>query len=230
MRDLVAQLGTVKHFANLTESARQAIVAAGQVRRFGAGSIIFAEDEPCAGMFVLLSGQVHLCKMGLPGQQNIMTVIEPIIMFNEVAVLDGGPNPVTAIAIQTCVTWHIGCAAFHKLMSHYPEVGLGLLPVLAARNRTLIGQYEDLSFRSVPARTAKLLLDLSLYGQQPIDRRNHSIYEMAARIATVPEAISRALKTFKSKGYILSTRVSITVRQPEALAHAAQIGPRLIQD
>ena len=230
MRDLVSQLGKVKHFQSLPESAREAIVSAGQVRRFAAGTTIFVESDPCAGMFVLLSGQVHLCKLGLQGQIQIMTVIEPVIMFNEVAVLDGGPNPVTAIAIQDCQTWNIGCSAFHELMSRYPQVGLGLLPVLAARNRLLISQYEDLSFRSVLARTAKLLLDLSRYGQQTIDRREHSIYEMAARVATTPEAISRSLKTFKQDGYIVSTRTSISICQPEALARAAQIGPQILKD
>ena len=228
MQDLVKQLGTVRHFSKLPESAREAIVAAGRVKRFTAGSTIFMEGEPCAGMFVLLSGQVHLCKLGKQGQIQIMTVIRPVIMFNEVAVLDGGPNPVTAIAIQACVTWNIDCSAFHELMSRYPEVGLGLLPVLAARNRILISQYEDLSFRSVLARTAKLLLDLSHYGREAINRREHSINEMAARIATVPEAFSRSLRTLKRDGLIITTRTSITVLLPEALARAAQIGPRLL--
>jgi CRP/FNR family transcriptional regulator len=230
MRNLVQQLGNVAHFRGLAESAREAIVTAGQVKRFAAAEVIFAEGEPCAGMFVLLAGQVHLCKVGLQGQENIMAVIKPVIMFNEVAVLDGGSNPVTASAIQACVTWNIGCAAFHELMRRYPQVGLGLLPVLAARNRALISRCEDLSFRSVLARAAKLLLDLSRYGQQAIDRREHSIYEMAARVATTPEAISRSLKTFKQSGHILSNRASITVCQPEALAHTAQIGPRLLKD
>ena len=46
---------------------------------------------------------------------------------------------------------------------------------------------------AVVARTAKLLLDLSDYGRRPIDRRACSISEMAARISTVPEAISRSM-------------------------------------
>jgi CRP-like cAMP-binding protein len=230
MQNLAAQLGNVRHFSRLPESAREAIVTSGQVRRFAAGETILREGEPCAGMFVLLSGQVHLCKLGLQGQFQILAVVEPVIMFNEVTVLDGGPNPATAIAIRDCMTWNISCSAFQELMSHYPEVGLSLLPVLAARTRILVSQYEDLSFRSVLARTAKLLLDLSQYGQQTINRREHSIYEMAARVATTPEAISRSLQTFKRDGHILSTRTLITLHQPQALAKLAQIGPHLFQE
>ncbi len=132
-------------------------------------------------------------------------------MFNEVAVLDGGANLTTAVAAQDCTLWQIGCDSFQALLARYPMIGLGLLRVLATRNRFLVSQYEDLSFRTVQARAAKLLLELSLGGSQPIDRRKHPNHEMAARIATGPEAFSRALNAFKRNGCITSTRVAITV-------------------
>ncbi len=97
--------------------------------------------------------------------------------------------------------------------------------MLAARNRFLMTQCEDLSFRPVLARTAKFLLDVSHSGQQAIDRREHSIQEMSARIGTVPEVISRCLGIFKSKDLIIATRTAITVSRPEALAKLAQTEP-----
>jgi CRP-like cAMP-binding protein len=108
-------------------------------------------------------------------------------------------------------------------------VGLSLLRVLARRNRQMITQYEDLSFRSVIARTAKLLLDLSDYGRHPIDRRTCSINEMASRIATVPEAISRSLNLIKQRGVIRVSRTEIEVLSVEELANLAQLGPLLAQ-
>jgi CRP/FNR family cyclic AMP-dependent transcriptional regulator len=115
-------------------------------------------------MFVLMRGMVHLCKIGPQGQINIMAVVEPVIMFNEITVLDGGSNPVTAVAVKDCLIWQIGYDSFQALLEKIPQVGLSLLRVLARRNRQMIAQYEDLSFRSVIARTAKLILDLSEYG------------------------------------------------------------------
>ena len=102
MDELAARLGRVRHFRGLPEEALQAIVSAGRMRRFAAGTMIFQEGEACAGMFVLFTGRVHLCKQGPRGQQHIMAIIEPVIMFNEVAVLDGGPNPVMALAVESC--------------------------------------------------------------------------------------------------------------------------------
>ena len=136
--------------------------------------------------------------------------------------LDGGANLTTAVAAQDCTVWQIGCDRFQALLARYPMIGLGLLRVLARRNRFLVSQVEDLSFRTVQARAAKLLLDLSDCGAQPIDRRKHPNHELAARIATVPEAFS-ALNAFKRNGCLTCTR-AIAVHCIEDLAALAERG------
>ncbi len=225
--NLLESIRTVRHFHNLNLGQLTTIVSAGRVRRFRAGETIFTETDPSSGMFVLIRGMVHLCKTGPQGQMNIMSVIEPVIMFNEITALDGGVNPTSAIAVKDCLVWQIGYEAFQKLLETIPQVGLSLLRVLATRNRQMIAHYEDLSFRSVVARTSKLLLDLSAYGRHSIDRRQCSIEEMAARIATVPEAISRSLNAIKNTGAIRVSRTEIVVSSSEKLAELAQIGPEL---
>ena len=42
-------------------------------------------------------------------------------MFNEVAVLDGEPNPVMALAVTDCLTWVISCQSFHALLAAFPR-------------------------------------------------------------------------------------------------------------
>jgi CRP-like cAMP-binding protein len=149
-------------------------------------------------------------------------------MFNEVAVLDGGQNPVTAVTFKDSTIWRASRERFNLVLERYPKIALGLLPILAARNRWLISQYEDLSFLSVRARMAKLLLELSDFGRKRIDRREYSISELAARVATVPEAVSRTLSVFRDEGFINSTRTEIVVIQSEELAGIAQLGPDLV--
>jgi CRP/FNR family cyclic AMP-dependent transcriptional regulator len=223
LSELAALLGSVSHFRGFAPADLQAIVTAGAIQRYLAGETIFLEDDLCAGVFVLLSGEVHLCKQGPQGKRNILAVILPVIMFNEVAVLDGGPNPTSAMAIQDVLVWRIQYNPFQELLKRYPLVGLSLLRVLAERNRMMLAQYYDLSFRSVLARTAKLLLELSWNGQQTIIRRENPIYMMARRIATVPETVSRALKEIEKQGAICLTRSTIEVRLPWVVANLAQI-------
>ena len=227
---LAERLGNVSHFMKLSLADRLSIILAGHMRRFQTDTVIFSEEEPCAGMFVLFKGHVHICKLGLKGQQSIIADIDPVIMFNEVALLDGGPNPYTAIATQNCLAWQISREAYEKLLhrfgqDQYMEVALGLLGIMAARYRQLLDSYADLSFLSVPNRVAKLIYELSANGQAPINRHENSINEMAAHIACAPEAISRSLNILKCQGIIATTRTVITILEPNELAIMAQKEP-----
>lgn len=209
---LVTMLGSVPHFKRLSNQAIYDIVTAGHVRHFKTGSILFHEGEACAGLFVLFSGHIHLYKMGVQGQEAIINSIKPVIMFNEVPVLDGGVNTVSAAAVQNCVTWVISSEKFHHLMDKYPELGTGLLKIMAKRNRLLFNRYEDLFSRPVIARLAKVLIYLSDDGRKSIDRYQVNNQKLAALAATVPEAISRSIKTMKEDGIIEVTRDELSVR------------------
>ena len=225
---LIERMGRLPHFQNLSEADLATIIQAGKTKQAKTGVTLFREEEPCAGLYVLLAGQVQLHKLSPGGRDHIMAVVEPVGMFNEVPVLDGGVNPATAVVSQDATFWHISRTAFHDLLAQYPQVGLGLLPILAARNRWLVSKYEDLSFRNVRARAAKLLLELSDYGRNPINRQEHTIATLAAQTCTVPEAISRALAYFRDLGLITSARSQITVLQPDELAQLAQIEIELL--
>jgi CRP/FNR family transcriptional regulator len=225
--DLSNLLKRVWHFRHLSPSDLRTIISSGKIKRFKPDNFIFQTGEPSAGMFVLLSGKVYLCKTGAMGQEQIIATIVPVIMFNELTVIDGGPNPYTAIAAKNCITWNIDCEAFQDLVRSYPdpEIGLGLLRVLASRTRLLIDRCDDLSSLPVMARTAKLLLELSSFGKKPILRREYPIRDLAAHIASVPEVISRSLKQLKEDGLIDYDRKEIALLDIDQLKALAQITP-----
>lgn len=223
IRELAQRLGDVPQFRNIPGEEVVSIIQMGDLRNYSQGEIIFHEDDECAGMFVLIKGKVILNKLGPEGQEGVINALEPVIMFNEVAALDGGPNPVSAAAQADCRLWHISRENMQALILQYPQIGLSLLGVLAMRNRQLVNYYSDLSFRSVHARLAKHLLDLSRQGENPIDRKQNPIRLMAARIITTPEAISRTLRTFSSTGLIHYNRLEIQVSDLDGLNEAAQL-------
>lgn len=223
--ELAQQLSSVKHFQRIQPDELAKIIQLGKIQTCHAGELIFQEGTPGEGLFVLLSGQIQLCKLSRQGQNAILSIFEPVIMFNEVAALDRGPNPVTAVAAEDTVVWRLNADQLEQLVLHYPQVGLGLLRVLATRNRHLVSQFEDLSFRSVMARTAKMLLQISANGTQPIDRRKHPVHQMAARIATVPEVFSRFLKVFRANQDIRCSASVIEVIKPAHLQEIADIIP-----
>ena len=220
---LALRLQKIEHFRNIPLQEIEEIINAGKVITLQKDQYIFTENEPSSGMFVLLKGQVQLCKISLQGQISILSVIDPVIMFNEVSALDGGTNPTTAITIQESVLWHIKSEKLQNIILQYPHISLGLLKVLANRNRKLVSLFQDLSFRPLLSRTAKLLLEISESGKQKIFRKEHPNYQLASRVSTVPEAFSRCLKTFRNQNMIRTDANKIEILDPEGLKKIAML-------
>jgi CRP/FNR family transcriptional regulator len=214
---LSQRLQSVRYFRHLSLSDIVAIVRAGQLRRFRAGETICHEGATCAGMFVLLNGEVTLYKTGPQGREMILLTLQPVTMFNETTVLDGGENPSGARAGQDCLVWQIGHEPFQAMLQRHPELGIGLLHVQAKRSRKLLTHYGDVSFHTVQTRMAKLLLALSEGGNRPIVRRDQTIARMAAQISSVPEAVSRTLGELSRQGMIVASRAEIVVLDAQGL-------------
>jgi len=220
---LAKRLQRIEHFNNIPLEEVEKIILAGTIKSFKKDQVIFNEEDPSSGMYVLLNGQVQLCKISLQGQISILSVINPVIMFNEVSALDSGPNPITAIATQDSLIWQITSERLQDLIMQYPRIGLGLLRVLANRNRKLVSLFQDLSFRPLLSRTAKLLLEISDQGQQKINRKENPNYHLASRLSTGPEAFSRCLKTFRHQSMILCDTQKIEILDPRGLRHIAMM-------
>jgi len=219
MEKYVKILSNVSHFNKLKPSDLLKIINSGHLKRYRKDQFIYQQGDPGSGMYVLFSGKVHICNYNCDGQIQIFSIIEPVIMFNELTAIDGEPNPATAIAVKDCLTWNIDYEAFEFLVKQYPDpaVGLAMMRVLAGRTRSLINLCGDLSFRSVLSRCVKLILELCNDGTKTIDRREFPLADLAARVATAPESISRSLSWLDKRGLISCDRHQITVKNAEAL-------------
>lgn len=211
IHQLAQRLQSIEHFQKIPLLEVEKIILSGKIIRFDKDQTIFSEDEPSAGMFVLLNGQVQLCKISHQGQISILSIINPVIMFNEVSALDDDPNPITAITNQESTLWQIDAHKLQEIIVKYPQLGLGLLRVLAKRNRKLVSQFQDLSFLPLLSRTAKLLLEISNQGEIKINRKENPNYLLAAQVSTGPEAFSRCLKTFRHQKMITSDTHKIEI-------------------
>jgi CRP/FNR family cyclic AMP-dependent transcriptional regulator len=223
MEKYVKLLNTVPHFKNFKPSDLLRIINSGHIKQYRKDRQIYREGDSSAGMYVLFTGKVHLCNYSCEGQIQIFSMIKPVIMFNEITAIDGGPNPATAVAVKDCLTWNIEFEAFENLVKQYPDpaIGLALLRVMAGRTRELIELCSDLSFRPVLSRCAKLLFDLSENGTKPIIRKEYPLADLSARVATAPESISRSLSMLDKKGIITTNRSWITVIKVDDLMEIA---------
>ena len=157
------------------------------------------------------------------GREYILHMVQPGGTFNDVAVLDGGPNPATATAHTDALVWRIDRADFHRIVDRHPDLAWALLEDLAGRARFLVGLVEDLSMRSVRGRLARLLLEEGEAQQTDVVPRLLTQEEMAARLGTVGEMVGRTLRSLAADGIIEFDRHRIVILDPERLAQEADV-------
>lgn len=213
----VEHLRAVPYFADLDQSTLEDIRRAALSRSYGRGDVVFLEGEPCLGMYVIHSGRVRIFKTSPEGREQVLAVFGPGQSFNEVPVFDGGPNPASAEALEPTELCLLRTDDVQVLLRRHPAFAAAVIRVLAARLRHLTGLVEDLSFKHVTGRIAKILI-----GQASSPQPGRlTQQEMAAMAGTAREVVGRALKSLEQEGIIRVERGRIVIvdrQRLEALA------------
>src|SRR5262245_5749610 len=89
---------------------------------YPAGTTLFGEGEPVAGLYLIEEGNVKICHYSKEGREHTLHVFQRGDTFNDVAAFDGGPNPATAIAFGDVVVWRVGRADLQRLAHRYPAL------------------------------------------------------------------------------------------------------------
>jgi CRP/FNR family cyclic AMP-dependent transcriptional regulator len=207
-------LRSIPYFASLDEDTLASVAETAVHRAYEPDEIIFLEGEPCAGLFCVQSGHVKIYKSSPEGREQILHICRPRESFNDVAVFDGGPNPASAQAMDTTTVCLIERSAMLNLFDRHPKLAQAVVAVLAARARMLVAMVEDLSLRSVTGRLAKLLLDQATHGGEAIPLTHQ---QMAARLGTVREMVSRALRELEAEGLVRRAGRQIVIVDRAAL-------------
>jgi len=212
----LAILKKVAIFSGLTEPEFAFLAQHVVQRKFQAGQLIFAEDEPCSGLYVIEAGHVRIFKSSAGGREQVLAIDGPGASVAELPVFDGGNYPASAQAVTDCALLFFSKKDFQSLCLQHPEVALKVLRVIGARLRKLVGIIEELSFTTVRHRLAALLVRLAKSARQ---RNGDSVTitlpannnELAAQIGTVRELVSRNLSRFQSEGLITIDGRTVTV-------------------
>ena len=119
----------------------------------------------------------------------------------ELPLFDGGPYPASVRAVEPVVALFINKNDFQQVCRQYPDVALKVLAVFGRRLRQLVSLVDALTFGSVTQRLARLLLESAgAAAADTFDLPTHQ--ELASRLGTVREVVSRNLGRFRAQGLI----------------------------
>lgn len=188
--------------SSLSDVQIQALAERSLQRRYRAGEVLFYEGDPCHGFYVLGQGRVKIVKTSPSGREIMLAVESAPSSVAEVPLFDGGPYPATVSAIDDVLACLISKQDFRRVCLAQPEVALKILEVVGQRLRQLVSIVESVSFGSVRQRLAGILLDLAREAGGSRFTLNLTHQELASRLGTVREVVSRNLSRFQAEGLI----------------------------
>jgi len=208
-------LKSIPYFSDIDPSELEPIKKLVFEKTADRAEMVLLEGESDANLYFISSGVVKVFKTSAEGKEQILSIVRPGESFNDVPIFDGGPNPVSAQAMGPVLLYGIKKNDMEAILRNHPKIALNVIKVLASRVRHLVLLVEDLSFKHVIGRVAKILLE-HIGGE--IDRGPRlTQQEMAAMAGTAREVVGRSLKTLEEEGAIKLDRHRIVITDKEAL-------------
>jgi len=203
------------YFSGLSTEAMDSIAKFTFEKKVDKGGIFLLEGESDEVLYFVASGAVKIFKTSTEGKEQILGIARPGDSINDVAVFDDGTNLAAAQAMGPVVVYGIKKNKLEAIIREYPQVAANVTRVLENRVRYLVSLVEDLSFRHVIGRIAKILLQYAGSGAETGQRLTQQ--EMAAMAGTVREVVGRSLKVLEQEGAIKLDHHRIIIADREAL-------------
>lgn len=212
---LIAQWQTLPMLRGLAPASLAQLAQSAIQRAYAPGAVIFLEGDPPPALYYVETGWVKVVKMAFDGREQILYVWGPGELFGGLFV--NRPAPATAIALEATTLWLLPRDALRQMVASDPALALPMIEFMATRISELVELVADLSLHTVTMRLARLLLEQA--EDNVVQRRRWATQaELAARLGTVPDVLSRALRELVEEKLIEVARQQIRILDPQGLA------------
>jgi len=186
------------------------------------GAVLFVEGQTPRGIFILCSGNVKLSTTSKEGKMLILKQAEAGEVLGLSAVISGTNYEMTAETASPSQLNFISRPDFMTLMQRESEVGMRAATWLS---REFQGAYRDIHdlvlARSSSGKLARLLLSCAPRSSQPAEelrlRSAMTHEEMAQRIGSSRETVTRLLSDLKKKRLIRLEGAKLVIRDRNGL-------------
>jgi CRP-like cAMP-binding protein len=219
MNITVENIGRLRYFAGVENDRLAGLPSLFNQKSFIKGQTIVSEGDSQESLYFVSTGVVKIYKTSTEGKEQILKIVRPGESFNDVTVFGGGSCPYSAQALGNTVIYWIHKKDLLPVMEKNWRVVHNALEIISQESRLLLTLVEDLSFKNVTGRVAKILLQNSAPGPEGYQRLTQ--YEMAAMAGTAREVVGRSLKSLEDSGAISLERHRIVIKDRSYLDRLA---------
>jgi len=223
-------IGAIKAFLSLDTAEKKALAKKLVKVDFSGGDKVVCQSDDGKDVYFLISGQVRVCTFSREGKEIQFEDLYAGEMFGELAALDDGSRAGECISLNESTVAVMSQQDFLSAIDPYPGFNRYVLTRIAGMLRSQMERVIEFSSLTVKDRLRYELIRLA--GRQG-ERVNGVIVianppthsDIASRIGTHREAVTRELKRLQGLGLIQWSRREHTIND----LHALQLSVEQIQ-
>lgn len=198
-------------FSELHQSELDRIASIASIKKYSKGEAIFFEGDPANDFFIVVRGKVKVYKLSQEGRELILGIFGEGATVGEAAMFGKNSYPAYAQAMSDCVLVSINRSDFLGLLKSSPELSMRMIGTLSNRLVAFNRLIAELSLMGVQARVAKFLLDYSMKKGSNRFELEIKKQDLAMKIGTISETLSRVLRKFREKKIIDINNKTISI-------------------
>lgn len=189
-----------------------------QSRVLPRGLDLFSKGDRAQAFPMVLSGRIEVCLTGPSGREILLYAVEAgqSCIQTTLGLLGDEPYSGTAATVTETEVVRIPKPMFLRLMDSDPAFRAFVLRSFGQRMADLTRLLESVAFGRIDERLAQVLLALA---EDEVVRATQA--EIAARIGSAREVVSRKLDAFSKAGWVVRDRGEVHLRDLTALRRAA---------
>lgn len=183
--------------------------------------VIFAPGMPSDSIYFIESGRVRLTRLSPDGRIVILALLGPGDLISEAA-WENNEHDSYAETLEETRLYQLSLESFENLVRQNPEFGLRLIQVIGSRLKQAQARIEDLVFRQVPSRIARLLVHLAEHHGKVTPNGIRVEFplthqEIADMVGSSRVTVTQVLNKFRSNRWIGIESKRVTIHDMDAL-------------
>ena len=187
-----------------------------RIVEFRKGDMIYNQDQPPTGIYLVIAGKVKVSRLSPDGNQVVVDIYQADEFFGEAAILSLPQRADMAMALEgvKLMTWTV--EEIEAITMKQPRLAIALIQMLVQRTIDFTGRIESFSSDNISRRLARSLIRFSeRLGTAQDDGSVNMLpftHELLAQyIGTSREIVTLYMNRFRKQGYLGYSRKGITL-------------------
>lgn len=211
-------------FSGLTDDNVALLIAIIKKQHHARGTLLFEEGAEADGFYVVASGKVKVFKLSADGRERVLHVILPGDSFADAAIFADGNYPAFASTLVESELLFFPKREFLDLLHSHSQLAINMIAGLSKFLRQFTIQIEDLTFRDVPARLARYLLEVADEQQSDSFELTLAKSQLASNLGTTSETLSRTLRKLMDEELVNVQGKRIEILNADRLGELGECG------